>query len=96
MVYKTREARLDLVERRVEFLNQEMTQLRQDHEELKDMYWSLKKKQNERDDSDKKEIKTTEHSYNNLIRMKRPSQLLPVSFLRYLHSINSLNLFSDK
>jgi phage gp36-like protein len=75
-----------------------MTHLRQDHEELKARYWTLKIKQEAREDSEEKKIKTnpisaalsqtSDNSYNQL-RIKRPVRLLPASLLRYLHSSNT-------
>jgi len=75
-----------------------MNQLRQDHEELKAMYWTLKKKQKGKENLDEKQIiktdftttavsKGVDNPYNNLIRMKRPVRLLPSSWFRYnVHS----------
>ena len=67
-----------------------------DHEELKAMYLTLKKKQEAKEDLDETHIKTdftttalsktVDNAYDNLIRMKRPVRLLPSSLYRYLHS----------
>ena len=73
-----------------------MAHVMKGHEELKAMYWTLKKKQEAKEDLDEKQIKmdftTTalskivDNSHGNLIRMKRPVRLLPSSLYRYIHS----------
>jgi len=88
------------VENKVEFQNQEMTQLRQD-EKLKSIYVLnlAEKKKKGSEDSDEKETKTdytttalwetTDKSYDQL-RIKRPARLLyPLPCSGNLHSSNT-------
>jgi len=78
-----------------------MVHLRQDHEELKAMYWAMKKRQQAKEDSNEVVIKTDSttavlsKNHEKIlqsrppIKMKRPARLLPNFLLRYLHSFNA-------